>query len=347
MTAYSKLDMILHRHFLGENVLTDLFFNRLINSETINNDYKNMKHIFVLGLARSGTTSLLNRIYSSEKIGSILYKHMPFILSPTLANISAKLFTNNSEKVERSHGDNIFISSQSPECLDEVYWIKSNSNFYKSKYLKCPKISTKKLDGYANLLYKFAKNQNLKRLVIKNNNNHIRLKYLSKHFTKASFLILFREPLAHAISLREQHLKFCSMQSKDPFVAEYMNLIGHYEFGLNKKPFIYKNDKDEWFKSNDKKINYWIKQWLETYSYLASLISKKEHNIFLISYENLCSDKKIFNKIEKFININCPHDKNYFKVGKSNLTSTSESYSDSLLKKAQELYSKLSDLSIK
>ena len=52
---------------------------------------------------------------------------------------------------------------------------------------------------------------------------------------------MVREPISHSISLLNQHLNFLEIQKKDPFVLEYMNSLGHFEFGLNTKPFVYTN----------------------------------------------------------------------------------------------------------
>ena len=52
-------------------------------------DYKTDKnHVFVSGMARSGTTILLNAIYETDEFAALTYQDMPFILSP---NIWSKL----------------------------------------------------------------------------------------------------------------------------------------------------------------------------------------------------------------------------------------------------------------
>ena len=81
--------------FLHDFVLSNKFINNsLFELEKIiylkNNDISNQKHIFISGLPRSGTTSLLNFIYSCQDFASLTYKHMPFILSPNLFKIFNK-----------------------------------------------------------------------------------------------------------------------------------------------------------------------------------------------------------------------------------------------------------------
>ena len=141
-------------------------------------------------------------------------------------------------------------------------------------------------------------------MLIKNNNNHLRLKSLSSHFKKSYFLVMFRNPFSHASSLLRQHLNFLDLQSKAPFTLEFMNLIGHFEFGYGSKPFKYPTDKSNWCSDLDKKsFDYWLSQWVHTYSWLlkSGIFCKK--NIFLIEYEKLCSEKYLYKKICNLVNI--------------------------------------------
>ena len=78
-------------------------------------------HVFVAGLARSGTTIFLNAIYQSNQFASLTYDDMPFILAPNLwKKISPKKI--HGELQERAHGDSIRVSSNSPEAFEEVFW---------------------------------------------------------------------------------------------------------------------------------------------------------------------------------------------------------------------------------
>ena len=61
--------------------------------------YNSLKesHVFITGLPRSGTTAILNLLFSSNKFASLKYSNMPFILSP---NISKK-FNSGRVKTQR------------------------------------------------------------------------------------------------------------------------------------------------------------------------------------------------------------------------------------------------------
>ena len=87
MQNYSGLQKFLH-----DFVLSKKFINKsLYEIEKIiylkNEDIKNQSHIFISSLPRSGTTSLLNFIYSSNQYASLTYKNMPFVLSPQFSKI--------------------------------------------------------------------------------------------------------------------------------------------------------------------------------------------------------------------------------------------------------------------
>ena len=83
MDNYNKIEKFLH-----ELVLNNKFINRsLYEIEKIiflkKLEIKNQSHIFITGLPRSGTTSLLNFIYSSHEYSSLTYRNTPFVLAKT------------------------------------------------------------------------------------------------------------------------------------------------------------------------------------------------------------------------------------------------------------------------
>ena len=84
-------------------------------------------HVFIIGLARSGTPILLNSIHETKIFGSLSYGDMPFILSP---NLQSKINGNRFQKasIEGAHGDGIVISTNSPEAFEEVFWMTFKSD---------------------------------------------------------------------------------------------------------------------------------------------------------------------------------------------------------------------------
>ena len=109
-----------------------IFYERIKKYKKLN---RNCFKVFISGLARSGTTSLLNQLYSSNKFGSLKYSHMPFILNPRLSKIFSSFTAKGVlESKERIHKDGINISINSPECLDEPFWIKENQIISQKNY---------------------------------------------------------------------------------------------------------------------------------------------------------------------------------------------------------------------
>ena len=83
--------------------------------------------------------------------------------------------------------------------------------------------------------------------------NYNRINKIHSIFPKASFLFIFREPLQTSLSLLKIHKKFSKIQTEDSFVRRYMNWLGHYEFGLDHKPWSFSKS----YKKFDS-INYWL-----------------------------------------------------------------------------------------
>tara|TARA_Y100001968_G_C19314656_1_gene695979 strand:- start:26 stop:1075 length:1050 start_codon:yes stop_codon:yes gene_type:complete len=344
MKSYSSLEKILHRQFLGDTAVSNQLFERLLSKSRLENSNDFNKHIFISGLARAGTTALLNKIYSSGEISSFTYKYMPFILSPSLAKIYSNFIKdNNIISSSRYHNDGIEIDINSPECLDEIFWIKSNKCNDKNRDVK--DIDNHILKSYSYLINQFANIGGKDRMLIKNNNNHIRIESLSDYFKDSYFLVVLRDPIAHSMSLLSQHLNFLKLQKLDPFILEYMNLIGHCEFGSNTIPFIYPTDEGNPFGNYCKKnIEYWLIQWINTYNWILKSDVLKRKNVYLIPYEDLCNDSSVYLKICQIIGISNTHSgipfKSANKVDHSQLNLTDTS----LIEKAMNIYNDLHNL---
>ena len=81
---------------------------------------------------------------------------------------------------------------------------------------------------------------------------------------------------------------------KDKFVLEYMNTIGHYEFGKNHKVFFNSNIHND----NLGDVNYWLYQWIKVYGYLLDLRKKDKdsNNVSFLSYEKLTQNTASLNR---------------------------------------------------
>ena len=287
MNNYSNIQKFLH-----DLILSNKFINKsLFEIEKLlylkNTNIINKRHIFITGLPRSGTTSILNFIYASGDYASLTYKNLPFVLSPSFS----KIFSNkNVIKKERLHKDGLFYDLNSPEAFDEIFF-RNSQEFIKSE-----------LVNYIQLIL-IAENKD--KYLSKNNLNYKRINLINTILPKSKFLIPVREPLQHAYSLLNQHTNFCKLQKKDSFVRRYMNYLGHNEFGT---------DHQSWYKpikySNFNELNYWLEQWYLFYQNILNNYKLNENCFFLI-YEKLCNFDYLEN-IEKKINLNLNLSKNLF-----------------------------------
>ena len=79
-------DLLFSQKFINKSLfeIEKLFF---LKKKLINHS-----QIFITGLPRSGTTSILNFIYSSGEFASLKYSNMPFILSPNISKYLIRSF---------------------------------------------------------------------------------------------------------------------------------------------------------------------------------------------------------------------------------------------------------------
>ena len=245
MQNYSYIQKFLHDFILSKKIINKSLFEleKIFFLKT--RDIKNQSHIFITGMPRSGTTSLLNFLFSTGEYASLTYNNMPFILSPSFSKLFNK---KNTTKKERLHGDGITFDINSPEAFDEVFF-NNDEDFVENELL--------------NYLKLILISENKVKYLSKNNLNYKRIDLIQRMLSNSIFLIPIREPLQHANSLLNTHLHFSHLQKKDDFIRRYMNYLGHYEFGLNHKPWnkpIYFNDLN--------KINYWLEQWSLFYEFI-------------------------------------------------------------------------------
>ena len=318
MQNYSNIQKFLHDFVLSKKIIN----KSLLELEKIiclkNKDIKNQSNVFITGLPRSGTTSLLNFLFSSNEYAALTYNNMPFILSP---NFSKLFHKKNIIKKERLHRDGIDFDNNSPEALDEIFF-DNNEEFVRNE-----------LENYIQLIL-LSKNKS--KYLSKNNLNYKRIDIIQSIFPNSIFLIPIREPLQHANSLLNQHLHLSQLQKEDDFIRRYMNYLGHNEFGLNHKPW---NDPINHQDLN--KIDYWLEQWCLFYQ---NILNKYQfhNNCHFVIYEELTNAnyiKKLLDKInfDKIENI----DLNYFK--NSNKKEINKEYSIDIYKNASKVYNDFKD----
>ena len=314
MNNYSWLEQKFHKFALSSQFMREVTFD--FESTNIRSISGTEDHVFIAGLARAGTTILLNAIYKSNVFASLSYADMPFVLAPNLwSKISPK--KKDLKLKERAHGDGIKVSTDSPEAFEEVFW---------KTFAEVEDELEEKFRVYVgNIMHKYKK----RRYLSKNNQNIKRVELISSIFTQSKILIPFRNPIQHAYSLLTQHKKFIKDSRKDKFISKYMKWIGHTEFGPNYIPIQNKNLNFD----NSLEINHWIEQWYLTYSD-AFLSLKNKKNVHFISYEKLCLKKDYWFQIQKLVNIEKPY---YFEF-KESIKDISCDIDKGLKEKAMSLY---------
>ncbi|MEQ1879149.1 MAG: sulfotransferase, partial [Bdellovibrionia bacterium] len=259
---------------------------------------KDGEHIFVAGLARSGTTVLMRALFDSGEFASLTYRDMPLVMAPGLWSRLTGAFQTSMKPEERAHGDGILVDHDSPEALEEVFW----RTFVGDRYLRPDRLLVHSVDGerladFTDYVGLILRRYGRARYLSKNNNNVLRLPSLLGNFPNAKVLIPFRKPLQQAYSLREQDRRFLDVHRSDPFALSYMTWLGHHEFGGDHRPFQWS---EELLGLARDGLDYWLMQWIETYSRLLS-VGRGNSRVRFVCYEKLCENSaREFTQIEQF-----------------------------------------------
>lgn len=300
---YNFISRILHRAALQSTAMAEISFdveNALVKKKCI---VFSDNPVFITGLARSGTTILMRYLYETGLFRSLTYLDMPFVLMPNTWKRMAYKKPSAVYK-ERAHQDRIMVGFDSPEALEEIFW----RVFCADDYIFKNRLQLHTIEN--NVLAKFkdyinnillSGNAGQTRYLSKNNNNILRLRQLQQAMPNARFIIPFREPLQHALSLLNQHTHFSKIQEQDKFSLEYMNWLGHFEFGLNQKAFFL-GDEDTFKEMNryDKtNLNFWLANWKNYYKYVNDNFTERA---LLFNYERFCNNptaviQKLFTEI--------------------------------------------------
>lgn len=281
--GYSELSQLLHRLLLNNYAVAYRLFKLEKKQLKKNNPTNDGKFLIVSGLARAGTTSLMNKLAESNQYTSLNYANMPFLTSP---NIWRKFYNPKEEKQkERSHKDGILIGLSSNEALEEYFFkMLSNDSYITENSLNQYELTKDDYNDYLNY-QRVILNNSSKTYLAKNNNFAIRYNTMRAHNKAFTIVFMFRDPVSHSASLLEKHKGFIELQKNDGFVLEYMNWLGHHEFGLNQKPFRFNNSPQEYMEDKNS-IDYWLQIWINYYTHLLSI---NKENVLFVDYNDYCT----------------------------------------------------------
>ncbi|MFB6273364.1 MAG: sulfotransferase [Salinibacter sp.] len=291
---YGWLDRLLHRTAFragtAQHAMADV--EEMLFEETLA-DVSVDRPVFITALPRSGTTILLRLLWDTGHFASHTYQDMPFVLCPLLWNQYTGQFAGEATTRERAHGDGLEVSETSPEAFEEMIWKHFWSGHYKPDRIH-PWTEDDR-DAAFNAFF----NTHLRKIVAvrqetapgrqrylsKNNLNIARLAAPPAPMRDGTFLIPFRKPVQQAASMLRQHERFLEIHEDDDFVREYMEAIGHHEFGKGLKPVNF----DDWLADapSPDGLDFWVRYWIAAYRHVLRHAGDNTH---LVSYAQLTED---------------------------------------------------------
>jgi hypothetical protein len=295
--SYSGTDRALHRLALQNpelqkglaDVENRIFASRLAPAEIV-------RPVFVTALPRAGTTLLLEVLSGSPELATATYRDMPFVLCPLLWEWVSGALRRPQALRERAHGDGMLVGYDSPEAFEEVAWKCWWPGHYRDDRIEPWNAADRDpefdafLRAYMRKIVVRAERPGA-RYLSKNNANIARLELLAQLFPDCRIVIPVRDPFTHAASLARQHARFLEIHARDRFALQYMEWLGHYEFGGAFRPIAF----DDWLSRTNSlpdpaKAEFWVHYWLAAYSAIARL---RLPNTLLVDYWALCSDPSV------------------------------------------------------
>jgi hypothetical protein len=254
--------------------------------------------IYIAGLARSGSTVLLEILSAHGAVTTHKYRDFPLVHIPLWWNwFIERAGSGTANAVERAHRDGIRVTQDSPEAMEEILWMAFFKDCHNPSANNVPAAAENPEfeDFYRAHIRKLLLLRGGSRYVSKGNYNVARLQYIQAMFPDACFLIPVREPVMHVASLLKQHRLFCAAETEDPRVLNYMRRSGHFEFGLDRRPLnlgdgeIAAQIQVLWNEGED--IRGLARYWAYVYGYVADLLEGDEalaRRTLLVRYEDFC-----------------------------------------------------------
>ena len=170
--------------------------------------------IYISGVARAGSTILLETLAQHPDLASHRYRDYPPVFTPYWWNrFLEHVPQRDSAPAERTHRDGIAITPESPEAFEEVIWMAFFPGLHdpaQSAVLPSEARHPEFEAFYRDHIRKLVRIRGGRRYLSKDNYNVSRLEYLLKLFPDARFVIPVRDPVWHIASLMKQHALFCA-----------------------------------------------------------------------------------------------------------------------------------------
>lgn len=259
------------------------------------------KPVYIAGLARSGTTILLELLSRHPRLAGHRYRDFPPVLTPWFWNrFVDNAGARHADAGERAHGDGIRVTAESPEAFEEVIWLA----FFPE--LHDPRVSSVLTSDHANADFERFYRDHIRKILLlrggqrylsKANYNLTRLGYLLKLFPDARFILPVRDPVWHIASLMKQHERFCGEHRRDARLMRHMSRSGHFEFGLDRRPINSGDgatiDKVIEYWSQGREVEGWALYWKDLYGHVADALGADaalRRATLIVDYETLCAE---------------------------------------------------------
>jgi hypothetical protein len=254
--------------------------------------------VFISGLARSGSTILLEAVAAHEQVVTHRYSDFPGVFTPYMWDRGRAKSARPSKPRERSHGDGLMVTPESPEAMEEILWMAFFRQVHDSSISNVLDVDTESLrfeKFFVDHIRKLLLARGGSRYASKENYNVSRLSYLQKIFPTARFVVPVRNPVTHVASLLKQHRLFCEAERRYPRALSHMQRVGHFEFGLDLRPINFGCDntvqeiQSLW--ESGEEVRGWARYWASTYGFLYDQLERDEklrESVSIVRYEELC-----------------------------------------------------------
>lgn len=256
--------------------------------------------IYIAGLARSGSTILLEKLARHPHVATHRYRDDPPVFIPYWWNRWLERIPQKPVPArERSHRDGIAVTPDSPEAFEEVLWMAFFPHLHdpaRSAVLGRDTAAPRFERFYRDHIRKLLAVRGATRYLAKGNYNLTRLPYLQRLFPDARFLIPVRDPVWHIASLMKQHRLFLDGQRDNPRARAHLQRIGHFEFGADRRPI---NPGDAagtaevlalWARGEE--LAGWARYWALAHDFLADQLEADpalRAACLVVRYETLCA----------------------------------------------------------
>lgn len=253
--------------------------------------------VFICGLARSGSTMLLEWLHGTPGFTAHRYADFPLLWTPYWWNsLLVRLPKAAAQPVERAHRDRILVTRASPEAFEELLWahhfpVRAGSDDVLDERADVTTFAPRFRAHIAKLLAA----RGARRYVSKGNYNTLRLRLLAHLFKDARFVVPIREPLSQVASALRQDALYAGAPTA---TLAQIAARGHHEFGPRKRPVRVSPAHGAAIEAlwrEGRVADGWLQQWIDVYQHVAEVLQARPdlaERITIVPFERLCAQAR-------------------------------------------------------